>query len=63
MKCLQFITMKEGLYIDIMTSPYYNWSIPLTIPHPQSVVGPYTDNALLSQYSINTLSPNAALST
>ena len=37
MKCLQFITMKEGLHIDIMTSPYYNWSIPLTISHPQSV--------------------------
>ena len=56
------VTMKEGLYIDIMTNPYYNWSIPLTIPHPQSVVGLYTDNALLSQYSINTLSPNAGSS-
>ena len=52
------VTMKEGLYTDIMTNPYYNWSTPLTIPHPQAVVGLYTDNALLSKYSINTLSPN-----
>ena len=51
------VTMKEGLYTDIMTNPYNNWSIPLTIPHPQSLVGLYTDNALLSQYSNNTLSP------